>query len=73
MTLVITALARIGHAGLSRTIKQLAASVDPTTDEGAAIIATAALEAKTFGAWIRRNRHRVHQILDAQKEKGPPP
>lgn len=83
MTLIIAAVARIGRAdqlvprttddGLARTLKLLADSVDLTTDEGAAIVATLARKPKTLGAWVRRNRARVQQILDAQKDNGPPP
>lgn len=83
MTLVIGAIQRAGRAdqllpqtmdeALARTLAMLAATVDPTTDEGAAILSTAARTPKALGVWIRRNRARVQQILDARKAEGPPP
>lgn len=83
MALVIGAVARIGRAdqllpqtsdtGLARTLEMLAATVDPATHEGAAIIVTVTKTPKAVAAWVRRNRERVQQILDAQRTNGPPP
>jgi hypothetical protein len=83
MALTIAAIQRLGcadqllpqtmDAELARTLAMLAATVDPTTEEGVAILSTAARTPKAFGVWVRRNRAKVQQILDAQRTNGPPP
>lgn len=83
MALVVAAVARIERThlllprtfdvGLARTLDTLAATADPSTDQGAAILATINRTPKSLGAWVRRNRERVQQMLDAQRTNGPPP